>query len=253
MWATKLDASADLETTADKQNFVHLADLRPDESGQYPFTLSPGYVYTFSTLATAGKGRAEAPPASSLKLPYRDNFDHYRNGQEARYASDMQGSFEIQPCAADRPGKCLQQMAAMKPIEWQEDSDAFTLLGDPSWTDYTVSVDVQFTKPGALELIGRAGTQRRPQSRQQGYYFQISNTGAWTIFKSDSKGNRTKLADGSTVPLGTGRWHRLGLSLNSETITASVDGQNISTLKDNSYQSGQIGLGITSYDTHQFD
>ncbi len=253
VWATKLDATADLEATADKDNFVHLADLRPDKSGQYPFTLRPGYVYTFSTLATAGKGKAEAPPASSLKLPYRDNFDRYRIGQEARYASDMQGAFQVQSCAAGRPGKCLQQMAATKPIEWQEDSDAFTLLGDPSWKNYAVSVDAELAKPGVLELIGRAGTQKRPQSRQQGYYFQISNTGAWTIFKSDSKGNRTKLASGSIAALEIGRWHRLGLSFDSETITASVDSQNVTTLRDNSYQAGQIGLGITSYDTDQFD
>ncbi len=72
-------------------------------------------------------------------------------------------------------------MAATKPIEWQDDSDAFTLVGDPSWTNYVVSVDVELAKPGVLELIGRAGVQKRPQSHQEGYSFQVSDTGAWTL------------------------------------------------------------------------
>jgi hypothetical protein len=247
VWATNL------HSTAEQDHFVRVADLHPDRSARFQYTLRPGYVYTFSTLTSAGKGYASAPPASSLGLPYHDNFDSYPVGHEARYISDMQGAFEVQQCAAGRSSKCLQQMAAIKPIEWQDNSDAFTLIGDPSWTNYAASVDAQLAKPGVLELIGRAGTQKRPQSHQQGYYFQISDTGAWTIFKSDSEGAHTMLASGSTDALATGRWHRLGLSFNNETITASLDGKNIKELKDGSYQSGQFGLGTTGYDTDQFD
>ena len=46
-------------------------------------------------------------------------------------------------------------MAATKPIEWQQDSEPFTLLGDPSWKNYTVRVDAELTKPGMIELIGQ--------------------------------------------------------------------------------------------------
>jgi Glycosyl hydrolase family 59 len=246
VWATNLHS-----TTEDQ--FAHITDLHLDDTGSSKFNLRPGYVYTFSTLVTAGKGDATAPPAHPLGLPYRDNFNDYKIGSEARYISDMQGAFEIQKCAAGRPGNCLQQMAAIKPIEWQDNSDAFTLLGDPSWANYAASVDVELVKPGVAELIGRAGTQKRPQSHQQGYYFQISDSGAWTIFKSDSNGKHTMLATGSTTALGTGSWHRLGLAFNDEAITASLDGQTVKVLTDNAYHSGQLGMGITSYDTDQFD
>jgi hypothetical protein len=104
-----------------------------------------------------------------------------------------------------------------------------------------------------VELIGRAGMQRRPQSHQQGYYFQISDTGSWTFFKSMSNGVHTALGQGSTTALGVGSWHRLSLSLNGATITASLDGKQVTKLTDDSYQAGQIGLGITGYDTDQFD
>jgi len=143
-------------------------------------------------------------------------------------------------------------MAEIKPINWQDNSDAFTLLGDPSWTNYTVSVDAELTKPGTIELIGRAGKQERPQSHQQGYYFQISNTGAWTLFKGNSDGKHTILASGSTAPFDIGSWHRLSLSLNNDKITASLDKKTVTTLKDSSYQVGQIGIGITGYDADQF-
>ncbi len=246
VWAT------DLNATDGSNQFHHLADLSPDGSDRSRFTLQPGYVYTFSTLGSAGKGDAAPPPANHLALPYQDNFDRYRNGEEARYVSDMQGSFEVQPCAG-RAGKCLQQMAPIKPIEWQDDSDAFTLVGDSSWSDYTVSVDAELAKPGTVELIGRAAIQKRPQSHQQGYFLQVADTGAWTLLKSNSDGDRTPLARGSAAPLGTGHWHRLSLSFHQAQITASVDGVNLTSLTDASYSNGQIGLGLVGYDTDQFD
>ncbi|MEE4543146.1 NPCBM/NEW2 domain-containing protein [Streptomyces sp. V4-01] len=246
VWAT------DVNAPGSATSFVHTQDITPVD-GAYSLTMQPGYVYTVSTLNGAGKGTATAPAAHALKLPYSDSFDRNTAGTEAKYVSDMQGSFEVQKCAAGRHGMCLQQMAPVKPIEWQEDSDAFTLVGDPTWTNYTMQSDVELAKPGTVELIGRAGTQNRPQSHQQGYSFRISDTGAWTIVKTDAGGNRTVLTRSATTALGTGSWHRLGLSFSGDAITASVDGKDIGVVHDSTYTAGQGGLGLTSYDTDQFD
>jgi hypothetical protein len=247
VWATNLNAQSEQDL------FVHVSDIAADDAAHISFTLLPGYIYTFSTLPAAAKGAATPPQASALPLPYRDSFDKYKVGQEARYLSDMQGSFEIQPCAAGRSGKCLQQMANTKPIEWQDDSDVFTLLGDPSWMNYTVSVDAELTRPGTIELIGRAGTQKRPQSHQQGYYLRVSDTGDWSILKSDSNGKHTILGQGSVTPLGVGRWHRLRLSFDNNQIAAYVDESKLAAVMDGSYDAGQIGMGLLGYDTDQFD
>lgn len=247
VWATNL--STDQPQVDD---FLHLSDLRPDASGRYQFTLLPGYIYTFSTVTSAGKGAAMSPPPRPLNLPYHDDFESYRVAGEARYASDMQGSFEIEPCAG-RPGKCLQQMAPVKPIEWQEDSDAFTLLGDPSWANYAISVDAELVKPGAVVLIGRAGLQKRPQANQQGYYFQVADNGTWLLYKGSTSGAQTPLGSGTTAPLGVGHWVRLGMSFDGNTITASVNEQSVVKVQDSSYDTGQIGLGLTGYDLDQFD
>ncbi|WP_146088273.1 NPCBM/NEW2 domain-containing protein [Actinacidiphila yanglinensis] len=247
VWAT------DVNHPGAATDFVHTQDITPAADGTYSLTMQPGYIYTVSTTTGQGKGTATAPAAHALALPYSDNFDNDVIGGEARYLSDMQGSFEVQKCAAGRSGKCLQQMAPVKPIEWQDDSDAFTLVGDPTWTDYTLQTDAELAKPGTLELIGRAGTQNRPQSHQQGYFFQISDTGAWTLFKSDANGTRTTLMRSATTPLGTGRWHKLALSFSGPVITASVDGRKVGSVQDSSYTAGQGGLGLTSYDLDQFD
>jgi len=114
-------------------------------------------------------------------------------------------------------------------------------------------VDVNLAKPGIIELIGRAGTQKRPQSHQEGYYFQISDVGAWTILKSNSDGKRMTLAGGSVAALGTNRWHRLALSLDGNMITAYLDGRVVKALSDATYSSGQVGFGLTGYETDQFD
>ena len=247
VWATNLNAPYGTN------QFTHVTDLAASGSSHSRFTLQPGYVYTFSTIESAGKGDAAPPPARHLELPYRDDFEHYPAGGEARFVSDMQGSFEVQPCKANRQGKCLQQMAPIKPIEWQDDSDAFTLLGDSAWTNYTVNVDVELAKPGIVELIGRADVQKRPQSHQQGYFLQADDQGAWTLLKSNSDGNRTTLASGVSMPLGTGNWHRLSLSFSGAQITASMDGHDLASVMDGSYPKGQVGLGTVGYDTDQFD
>ena len=245
--------STDVNTPDPATSFVRGQDITPAADGSYSLTMQPGHVYTVTTTTGQGKGTATPPAAHPLALPYRDSFDGDAAGTEARYLSDMQGSFEVQPCAAGRRGMCLQQMAPVKPIEWQDDSDLFTLAGDTTWSDYTLQTDAELAAPGTLELIGRAGTQNRPQSHQQGYFFQISDTGAWSILKSDADGKRTALMRSATTPLGTGTWHTLALSFDGPSITASVDGRKLGTVSDGSYTAGLGGLGLTSYDTDQFD
>ncbi|MDF9810869.1 hypothetical protein M2266_000100 [Streptomyces sp. SPB162] len=147
VWATNVN------NPGSATSFVHTQDITPN-NGSYSLTMQPGYVYTVSTLGGQGKGTATAPAAHALALPYGDTFDGYGNGAEARYLSDMQGSFEVQPCAG-RSGKCVQQMAPVKPIEWQDDSDSYALIGDPIWSNYTVSSDVYLRGAGTIELLGR--------------------------------------------------------------------------------------------------
>ncbi|MFJ6465548.1 ricin-type beta-trefoil lectin domain protein [Streptomyces sp. NPDC091387] len=245
VWATNVNNPSG-------QAFVHTQDITPN-NGTYTLTMQPGWIYTASTLNSAGKGAATAPAAHALALPYADNFDANADGTEAKYLSDMQGSYEVQPCAGGRSGKCVQQMAPVKPIEWQDDSDAYSLIGDTSWTNYTVSSDVLLSSAGTTELLGRANTQARPQSHMNAYYLRIRDTGKWWIEKMYTDGSNHTLATGTTTALGTGRWHNLALTFQGSQISAKVDDRQIGSVSDTAFSSGQAGLGIQGYRTDQFD
>ncbi|MEU3856468.1 RICIN domain-containing protein [Streptomyces sp. NPDC028722] len=245
VWATAVNAPSAATS------FVHVQDVTPS-GGSYALTMQPGYVYTVTTTTGQGKGTATAPAAHALALPYSDTFDTDADGTEAKYLSDMQGSFEVQPCTA-RSGQCLQQMAPVKPIEWQDDSDSYSLIGDTTWSNYTVSSDVLLRGAGTTELLGRANTQLRPQSHMNAYYFRMRDTGQWWIEKGYTDGSHHTLATGTTAALGTGTWHNLALTFQGSTISAAVDGRRIGSVTDTSFQSGQAGLGIQGYRTDQFD
>ncbi|MEU1802605.1 NPCBM/NEW2 domain-containing protein [Streptomyces sp. NPDC019937] len=235
-----------------KESLAHTTTLVPDRDGRYSLDVRPGRVYTLTTLDGGGKGRATSPAARALTLPYADDFDRYPVGREARYLADMQGSYETVRCQGRR-GTCLRQMAPVKPIEWQDDSDAYALIGDGSWADYTVSADVLLDRPGPVELIGRAGRQARPQNRQEGYFLRVDDKGAWSLSRSDTEARLTPLASGTAKALGTGRWHHLALTMSGTTLTAALDGEPLGAVDDTAYSRGIAGLGVAGYQTDQFD
>jgi hypothetical protein len=246
VWAT------DVDNPGAATDFVHTQDITPS-GGSYSLTMQPGYVYTVTTTTGQGKGTATSPAAHALALPYSDTFDADATGTEAAYLSDMQGSYEVRPCAAGRSGQCVQQVTPVKPIEWQDDSDAYALLGDTTWSNYTVSVDVDLQQTGTVTLLGRANTQNRPQSHQAAYQLRFSDTGAWSIAKNTSSGNLSTLTSGTHASLGLNSWHTVSLGFSGDKITATLDGSTLGSVNDNSYAAGQVGIGVVGYQTDQFD
>ena len=160
---------------------MHSQDITP-VNGSFSLTLQPGYVYSLTTTTGQGKGTATSPAQGSLSLPYSDNFDTDTAGQQPPYLSQLQGAFEVEPCAGGRSGQCVQQQAPVQPIEWDSNASPFTIGGGLGWTNYTVSADALIEQAGAVQLIGRAGSAvgYYPPAANE-YYLQLSNTGAWSI------------------------------------------------------------------------
>jgi O-glycosyl hydrolase len=246
VWAT------DMGSNNPADHFVRQADVTPS-NGAYSLTLQPNRIYSVTTTTGQGKGTAAGPAAGGLALPYSDDFDGYADRALPRYTEDMQGSYEVRACAAGRSGRCLQQVAPVQPINWQDDSDAFTLIGDPSWDNYTVGTDVNMRQAGTVTLLGRAGTQLRPQNRQAAYQLRVDNSGAWSIAKHTTTNADTTLASGTRPALGLNTWHNLKLAFTGTQITAVLDGTTLGTVNDSSYLTGQVGLGVVGYQTNQFD
>ncbi len=244
--------STDLSSANQADYFVKQNDVTP-ANGSYSLTLQPNRIYSITTTTGQGKGTATGLAQRQLGLPYSDDFDSYPSRSEAKYVSDMQGSFEVRPCGASRGGQCLQQVAPIRPINWQDDSDAFTMAGDPDWVDYTVSIDVNMQQAGTVTLLGRANTQKRPQRNQAAYQLRISDTGSWSIAKNSDGGVLTTLASGTRAALGLNSWHNVKLGFSGNRITATADGATLGSVDETSFVHGNIGVGVVGYQTNQFD
>ncbi|MFI1166100.1 ricin-type beta-trefoil lectin domain protein [Streptomyces sp. NPDC020801] len=246
--------STDVKSSNDADHFVHSEDITPS-GGTYTLTLKPGHVYTLTTTTGQGKGTAKAPAWAAMRLPYSDNFDTPATTGSPKYFSDMNGAFQTTACRGDRNGTCLQQMAPATPIRWTNEpyNAPYTITGDGSWDNYTVSTDAMMSQSGSVELLGRVGQQGRNNNGLDAYHFRISDTGAWSIDKSDTSWRFTTLAAGKTDSLGRNTWHRLSLTMQDDKLTASVDDRTLSSVTDGSFARGQAGLGVTGYRTQQFD
>ena len=139
--------------------FVHSTDITPS-GGSFSLTLQPGYVYSLTTTTGQGKGTAASPAQGTLALPYSDNFDSDTAGQQPPYLAQQQGAFEVGPCAGGRSGQCLEQQAPVTADRMGRPTPTPTRsAATPAWANYTVAADALIQQAGAVQLLGRAGTQ----------------------------------------------------------------------------------------------
>jgi O-glycosyl hydrolase len=247
VWSTNVNSN----NSADY--LVHATDLTPS-GGSYSLTVQPGFVYTLTTTTGQGKGTATGPGQGAMSLPYSDSFDSDATGTEAKYLMDWQGAFEIVRCGGGRAGQCVRQMSAQAPITWDTLTDPHALLGDVGWTNYTVSSDVMLEESGYAGLIGRASSQGYTGAAGlNAYYLRVTDTGAWSILRSNTANTFTTLASGTVAALGTGRWHHLALTFSGSGISAAIDGTTVGSVTDFTFGSGQVGYATSQGETAQFD
>ncbi len=229
--------------------FQQQADIIPN-NGLFSYTLQPGYIYTFTTTTGQSKGSAgTVPTAGTLKLPYSDTFSTMDSSNEATYFATMQGAFEGQPCKGGVAGLCLQQMTPVDPIEWGSGPvNPYTLIGDNSWANYTVQSSVLFTAAGSSAgVIGRFEDQAGDAANFNGYLFQATDSGAWTLYKNTNAGTHTALASGTVAALGTNKWHTLSLKMQGSALTAAIDGKTVGSAADSSFAFGPAGLDTGAF------
>jgi hypothetical protein len=249
VWATNVNSA----NSADY--FVQQPDVTP-VGGSYTLTLQPGYVYTVTTTTGQGKGTATPPAAAPLNLPYADNFDTPAATSSPKYFSDMNGAFQTTSCGGGRTGSCLRQVAPAHPLHWETNppNDApYTIVGDLSWGNYTVSADTMFEQSGSTEVLGRVNQQAKNNEGLNAYHLRLSDTGAWSIVRSDTSWNFTTLAAGTVAAPGLNSWHTLALTMQGPTLTAVIDGTTVGSATDYTFTNGMAGLGVTGYQTDQFD
>ena len=189
------------------------------------------------------------PAAAPFPLPYHENFSTYKDastwGYLPHYTADIAGAFELAD-RADHKGTCLRQVIDQHAINWGHEWMPTTLIGDPKWTDYEVSCDVLLDQAtGAAGLMGRLHSIDG-QSNPHGYFFSIGADKKWTLHstakldKEHSWG--TVLATGTVPTLDLNAWHNLKLRFAGTTITALLDGTEVSTITNTEFADGMVAL-----------
>jgi len=239
--------------TNNSRTFEHVADVKP-EGANFEYTFDPDSLYSLTTTAGQGKGAARPPAALPFPLPYADDFEKTTPGHTPKYLSDQDGAFEVHQCKG-RPGQCLEQVITEKPIPWDPLPDPFTLAGDEVWTDYSISADVHFDSNAPAVVMGRIDSSdvfTEDRARwPSGYILRAHPDGAWELLSTEYKKPTVTLASGSAL-LDRDQWHRLVLGFRGTQITASIDGQPLSTVENTAHAHGMFGLG-TEWNHIQFD
>ncbi len=250
VWATDLSA---LTTSG---WFVEQPDITPTDCG-FSFTAKPNHIYTLTTTSGQGKGATTPPSQAEMALPATDGFETYTVDAMPnipKYFSTVEGAFEVENCVGGRTGKCLQQEITAAPIPWGSAAspNPVTIVGDPRWGDYRVSVDALLQHSGSIDLIGRITSQNQSGGGVEGYHLRASDSGAWSLFAQDGQMNDTMLASG-TVSFPLGSWHTFALDFSGTQITAFYDGATLHTATDSTYATGNAGLSASQWNDAQFD
>ncbi|GHV67535.1 galactosylceramidase [Bacteroidia bacterium] len=238
------------KTTVEGDVFKQEKDIKVvgKAAGSRTFTLllSPQSIYTLSTEKSQTKGVAVIPPSQPFPFPYLADFEGDNINGTPRYFSDQGGAFEV-VAREDKKGNCLRQVITRPCIEWEGAVLNQTVVGDTTWTDYSVKADVCFVEPySEASVIGRAIEMHRSHKPADAYHFKVKSSGHWTL----NSGSST--LDSGWLPITLQTWNTLTLSMKDSHITASLNGTVLSEVEDSTFTHGMVGLG-TSFHQVDFD
>lgn len=253
-----------------KEQFVRLKDITP-ENGCYSITLKPNSVYSISTTRGQQKGTfTDIPLSKPFPIPYEDDFDNYvypeQWGYLPHYTADIIGCFELVE-RPDHKGQCIRQTVSEHTLSWAPEWHHYTIIGDSSWTDYEISVDVYLNPQDEAAVMGRlcdVGSGYGIWAK--GYYLKLDDKGNCTLVltrgKFDKKevigdaeqqaliGARKDTEVGGEYVLDSVKlegihacqWHTLKLRFLGDEVTGFVDGKGVVKTITTHYPSGMAGL-----------
>jgi hypothetical protein len=242
--------STNLESAAPGGWFVRQPPVTP-RNGTFSYTIPPGFVVSFTSTNTQSHYSPGAPPwPAPMKLPYRARAD---GSNEAWGMASIEGAFVYRDCLGSLSGRCIEQAAPRTPIWYLTPSQGqptpYAIVGDPSWTNYTVSAKVLFTsRTGTASLIGHLGEVGGDPVLFSGYRFSVQANGHWQLARKSQYYNRHEptmrdLKSGAVAAFVPGTWHLLTLGLHDGLITATIGGRPVASVTDRTYGAGLAGIG----------
>ncbi len=177
-------------TTNETHHFVSHGNISAAADGTFSFLLPRDSIATFSSWFRGQyKHLPSAPAPAPFPLQLTDDFDSYSVDAQAKYFADNGGSFQIarDPGGAGG-GMVLKQWVTQENgvNRWGRNVPPISLLGNASWLDASVAVDVRVEKP--------APAPPAPPAPLANYAFLVN---AFSGLCLDTQGRGT--ADGARV------------------------------------------------------
>jgi galactosylceramidase len=237
--------------------FVHSQDITP-VNGSFSINVVPGTIYSVTTTTGQQKGVAANSISANTAFPATctDNFESYAVGATPKYFMDQNCTFEVAQISGE--SKSLRQVIPQGQIgePWRNNFAPFTVIGDETWTDYTVAANCFIEDSGTVKVMGRINPQKCWNAYDpNGYVLSVSDTGSWNLVVNDTPGGgtqvQTDLASG-TSSVRANSWHNLKLQFAGSNIKAFIDGIQVASVTDTTSWIGLAGLG-TNWNTARFD
>ncbi|KAK7508505.1 hypothetical protein BaRGS_00000071 [Batillaria attramentaria] len=233
------------------------------ENGMVTVPLDVDSVNTLTTLTVGQKGQADTPPPSQpFPLPYFDNFESYKPGQEPYNLAQQTGAFEIVDTHT-AAGKVVRQMVLETPVGWcmrlGEKPDnmgaAINMIGNSGWTDIYAEVEAILGSVNRTEgvfLAARVQHGGCNTTRAVGIFFYLFPDAQVYIVAYDFA--RTQVIESGRLPSKLPGWNKLSLVVMGNTAKGSVNGNTIFNVSmPLSPHSGFVALGTDSYGIADFD
>ena len=214
-------------------------------NNEFTVTLQPKALYTFTTTTGQQKAIASSPANKPFPFPFKAGFEDEKLMATPKYFTDMGGAFEVVR-RNDQQGNCLRQVITRPGIEW-EPNPIFnkTIVGDPLWTDYSVSCEIFFPETYSYAtILSRSIEKNRNHSLPDAYVLKLESSGKWELLAGTKK-----LASG-LIALNQNSWHSMLLDAKGDKIKAIINGQVVAEITDSTYTHGRVALGSSF---HQVD
>ncbi|KAI0212868.1 Galactocerebrosidase [Lamellibrachia satsuma] len=218
-------------------------------------------VYTLTTLATGIKGSYPPPPAPEpFPVPYREDFEGYPESAEPYNFAQQAGSFEVTKSGSGGHGKVMTQVVPEPPIDTcrpQRMTRPIAVLGNPSWSDISIGVDVYIDKPpeGAtgVFIAAQVPSGGCDVMYADGVYFWVSpGVQQVAVTGNYSKSSIYKV---KSHHLAYQKWYRMVLHVQGRHVEATLDGSTVFSFEIPHMQvsRGYAAVGTETFARAHFD
>lgn len=235
-------------------------DLVKVVNGSIYLTLNVDEVITLTTLDKGFKGHhPDPPPAKPFPLPFSENFDGFKEHEEASYFAQQLGSFEVMNSGEADHKMVMRQMVQEEPIYWcRAETLGMTAnyIGSNNWTDIYIETDARLSKINGSEGVF-VGSRVSPGGCGIGgatgvflFVFPISKT----YIVTEDLAHKSVLHSGSTGEIAAYDWLHLGLRVLNGTVVGILNKDmlfNITIPVRKTH--GFAALGTSSFGVVDFD